>query len=132
MPRWIEPHNDIDDILAKDLTLIADGWLSTEGTLRANDTSALCEALKNSTKEPVLFPDDITPVQLPEDLRICLEIIENDLLEGHLRLSEALKRRYEEQLPLIQSLEDILVDRVRSLSLLFIHRCSIMCKSPPS
>ena len=50
--------------------------------------------------------------QLPEDLRICLEVIENDLLEGHVRLSEALKKRYEEQYPLVRSLADVFVSSV--------------------
>ena len=50
--------------------------------------------------------------QLPEDLRVCLEVIENDLLESHVRLSEALKKRYDEQYPLVRSLADIFVRNV--------------------
>ena len=63
----------------------------------------------------VTDPADSTQLlgcQLPEDLWICLEVIENDLLEGHVRLSEALKKRYEEQYPLVRSLAEVFVNSV--------------------
>lgn len=85
-----------------------------ERTTQTNDISTLREVSKNLTPEFAHFLDAVRPYQLPEDLRICLEVIENDLLEGHVRFSEALKKRYEEQLPFVHSLEDILVDNVRS------------------
>lgn len=64
-------------------------------------------AQKSPTHEPLALPDAIPLHQLPEDLRICLEVIENNLLEGHARLSEAFKKRYEEQYPLVRSLADV-------------------------
>jgi hypothetical protein len=84
----------------------------------------LRKTLKNSTSEPVTVPGAIPPRQLPEDLRICLEVIENDLLEGHVRLSEALKKRYEEQYPLVRSLADVFVSSVCS----FIFVCLIIAQ----
>lgn len=112
-------------------SFIADGALSTKGTIQTQGTRVLRKPAKNSTSEPVAIPGAIPPHQLPEDLRICLEVIENDLLEGHVRLSEALKKRYEEQYPLVRSLADVFVSSVRSfrLFLLFCHR-SRMFTSP--
>lgn len=82
----------------------------------------LRKTLKGSSLEPVAVLGAIPPRQLPEDLRVCLEVIENDLLEGHVRLSEALKKRYEEQYPLVRSLADVFVSSVRS----FIVSCELL------
>ena len=71
--------------------------------------------LINNGSVSVSFPGATLPCRLPKDLRICLEVIENDLLEGHVRLSKALKNRYEAQLPLVRSLEDVFVSNVRHL-----------------
>ena len=90
-------------------SLIADGGVSTKGTIQ---TRLLRKQPKNSTSESVSFLSTVPPHQLPEDLRVCLEVIENDLLEGHVRLSEALKKRYEEQYPLVRSLADVFVSSV--------------------
>lgn len=54
----------------------------------------------------------IAPHQLPEDLRICLEVIDGGVLEGHKRLSEALQKRYDDQYPLVRSLADVFVSNV--------------------
>ena len=94
-------------------SLIADG-LSTKGTIQTQGTRVVRKTHKNSISEPAPIPGAIPPRQLPEDLRICLEVIENDLLEGHVRLSEALKKRYEEQYPLVRSLADVFVSSVCS------------------
>ncbi|CAE6433352.1 unnamed protein product [Rhizoctonia solani] len=51
----------------------------------------------------------ITAQQLPEDLRVCLEVLEEVILPGHLTLREGLQKRYEEQYPLVRSLADIFV-----------------------
>ncbi|OBZ75832.1 hypothetical protein A0H81_04173 [Grifola frondosa] len=51
----------------------------------------------------------VPPNQIPEDLRKCLEVIEGGILEGHVRLSEGLRKRYEEQYPLVRSLADVFV-----------------------
>ncbi|KAG9094234.1 hypothetical protein FS749_012850 [Ceratobasidium sp. UAMH 11750] len=51
----------------------------------------------------------VTAQQLPEDLRICLEVLEEVILPGHLTLREGLQKRYEEQYPLVRSLADIFV-----------------------
>ncbi|KAG9086751.1 hypothetical protein FRC07_012991, partial [Ceratobasidium sp. 392] len=52
---------------------------------------------------------NVTAQQLPEDLRICLEVLEEVILPGHLTLREGLQKRYEEQYPLVRSLADIFV-----------------------
>lgn len=51
----------------------------------------------------------VPPHLLPEDLRICLEVIESGVLEGHMKLSEGLRKRYDEQYPLVRSLADVFV-----------------------
>lgn len=56
-----------------------------------------------------LSVNSITPdvVQLPPPLRMVLQALDNGIIEGHARLSETLKRRYEEQWPLVRSLADV-------------------------
>jgi hypothetical protein len=60
----------------------------------------------------VAFPGGVPPHVLPDDLRKCLEVIENGILIGHLKLSEALRKRYDEQYPLVRSLADVFVGNV--------------------
>ncbi|KIO32564.1 hypothetical protein M407DRAFT_105489 [Tulasnella calospora MUT 4182] len=45
---------------------------------------------------------------LPPDLRICLEVLEESL-KGHMTLFEGLRKRYDEQYPLVRSLADVFV-----------------------
>lgn len=64
-------------------------------------------------------PDDvlggvIAPHQLPEDLRLCLEVIDGGVLDGHKKLCDALRKRYEDQFPLVRSLADVFVVHVRA------------------
>ncbi|CDZ97204.1 Dbl homology (DH) domain [Phaffia rhodozyma] len=44
---------------------------------------------------------------LPEDLKIILEVLRDGILPGHRALCRALKRRHEEQFPLVRSLADV-------------------------
>jgi hypothetical protein len=60
-----------------------------------------------------MFGDAIATHQLPEDLRICLQVIDGGVFDGHKRLSEALKKRYDDQYPLVRSLADVFVANVR-------------------
>jgi hypothetical protein len=53
-----------------------------------------------------------SPHQLPDDLRQCLEVIEDSILAGHLKLSEGLRKRYDEQYPLVRSLVDVFIANV--------------------
>ena len=53
----------------------------------------------------------VTPYQLPDDLRRCLEVIDS-ILAGHLKLSKAFRKRYNEQYPLVRSLGDVFVANV--------------------
>ncbi|THH01240.1 hypothetical protein EW026_g1409 [Hermanssonia centrifuga] len=61
------------------------------------------------TSSGVIVSGAVPPTQLPEDLRKCLEVIEGGILEGHIKLSEGLRKRYEEQYPLVRSLADVFV-----------------------
>ncbi|KAG8904003.1 hypothetical protein FRB99_002415 [Tulasnella sp. 403] len=67
---------------------------------------------------PLLFDGTdgyaIPPHLLPEDLRICLEVLET-CLKGHITLCEGLRKRYEEQYPLVRSLADVFVANSRIL-----------------
>ena len=74
---------------------------------------------KKSQPSPVtIFGNTLAPHQLPEDLRICLEVVDSGVLDGHKRLSEALKKRYDDQFPLVRSLADVFVSNV-SFAVLF-------------
>jgi len=114
-PRMAGPSDSTQSLGRQ--SFLADSGLSTKGTILTQGTRVLRKTHKSSTPDSVAVSGAIPPRQLPEDLRICLEVIENDLLEGHVRLSEALKKRYEEQYPLVRSLADVFVSSV----------CSICC-----
>ncbi|KAF5380934.1 hypothetical protein D9615_003888 [Tricholomella constricta] len=72
-------------------------------------TGMLRKFKKSSTSPSAIFGNYLAPHQLPEDLRICLEVVDSGVLDGHKRLSEALKKRYDEQFPLVRSLADVFV-----------------------
>ena len=67
----------------------------------------------------------VTPHQLPDDLRQCLEVIEDSIIAGHLKLSEGLRKRYDEQYPLVRSLADVFVANVGFI--LFDPRSLLIC-----
>ncbi|KAF9264804.1 Dbl homology domain-containing protein [Marasmius fiardii PR-910] len=62
-----------------------------------------------SSRNAGVLGNTVAPHQLPEDLRICLEVIDGGVFDGHKRLFEALKKRYDEQFPLVRSLADVFV-----------------------
>ncbi|KAJ6496622.1 hypothetical protein C8R47DRAFT_1263497 [Mycena vitilis] len=64
---------------------------------------------KSQTTNDSIFGIAVAPHQLPEDLRICLEVVDSGVFDGHRRLSEALKKRYDDQFPLVRSLADVFV-----------------------
>lgn len=74
--------------------------------------SMLRKQNKGQTSAEAVFGSGIAPHQLPEDLRICLEVIDSGVFDGHKRLSEALKKRYDDQYPLVRSLADVFVSNV--------------------
>lgn len=51
-------------------------------------------------------------VNLPEDLRIVLEVTRDSILKGHIALSDALRKRYDDQYPLVRGLADIFIEHV--------------------
>lgn len=86
---------------------------------------------------PVAIPGAVPPTQIPEDLRKCLEVIESGVLEGHIRLSDGLRKRYEEQYPLVRSLADVFVSNVCHLYSQYVekhvdHKFSLPFSSPTS
>lgn len=74
--------------------------------------SRLLRKAKRSQTQPDGLHPPVPPHLLPEDLRICLEVIESGVLDGHVKLSEGLRKRYEEQYPLVRSLADVFVSNV--------------------
>jgi hypothetical protein len=72
---------------------------------------------KSLTKGDLIVNGGVAPHQIPDDLRQCLEVIEDSILAGHLKLNEGLRKRYDDQYPLVRSLADVFVANV-SLSLL--------------
>ncbi|KAJ7582912.1 hypothetical protein C8J56DRAFT_236077 [Mycena floridula] len=71
--------------------------------------SGMLRKAKKSEVGPSPLGDTIAPHQLPDDLRICLEVIDSGVFDGHKRLCEALKKRYDDQYPLVRSLADVFV-----------------------
>ncbi|KAH9966729.1 hypothetical protein BC827DRAFT_693372 [Russula dissimulans] len=69
----------------------------------------LRKSRKSLTKRDLIINGGVAPHQLPDDLRQCLEVIEDSILAGHLKLSEGLRKRYDEQYPLVRSLADVFV-----------------------
>lgn len=53
------------------------------------------------------------PVTLPDDLEQVLTVIASGVLEGHLKLITALRKRYDEQFPLVRNLADVFTTHVR-------------------
>lgn len=70
---------------------------------------------KSQAAPDVLTNGAVAAHQLPEDLRVCLEVVESGILDGHIKLSDGLRKRYEEQYPLVRSLADVFVSNVRAL-----------------
>ncbi|KAF8343957.1 Dbl homology domain-containing protein, partial [Cantharellus anzutake] len=67
---------------------------------------------KQSTPaEPGASGSGLPPHLLPEDLRECLKVLEHTILSGHLSLNEGLRKRYEEQYPLVRSLADVFISQ---------------------
>ncbi|EGN95418.1 hypothetical protein SERLA73DRAFT_60544, partial [Serpula lacrymans var. lacrymans S7.3] len=65
-----------------------------------NQGSRVLRKFKKSQTRSDTLGSAVPPHQLPEDFRICLEVIESGVLDGHAKLSEGLKKRYDEQYPL--------------------------------
>lgn len=54
---------------------------------------------------------------LPDDLERVLTVLANGILEGHIKLAAALRRRYENQYPLVRSLADVFTSHVSQTTL---------------
>lgn len=81
--------------------------------------SKVLKKFRKSQATPDVLPQGaVAPHQIPEDLRICLEVVESGVLDGHIKLSDGLRKRYEEQYPLVRSLADVFVSNVSPFTLL--------------
>ncbi|KAG6911466.1 hypothetical protein DXG01_014540 [Tephrocybe rancida] len=72
-------------------------------------TGMLRKFKKSTTTPATVFGGVLAPHQIPDDLRRCLEVVDSGVLDGHRRLSDALKKRYDDQYPLVRSLADVFV-----------------------
>lgn len=88
-------------------------YAATQKTDKSTGSKVLRKLRRSTTSPEVLLGDAVPPHQLPEDLRRCLEVLEGGIYDGHCRLSEGLRKRYEEQYPLVRSLADVFVNNVR-------------------
>ena len=70
---------------------------------------------KSFTEADLIANGGVAPYKIPDDLRQCLEVIEDTILADHIRLGERLRRRYDKQYPLVRTLADVFVADVRSL-----------------
>jgi hypothetical protein len=55
---------------------------------------------------------NLRPGDLPNDLGKVLTVLSGGILEGHIKLAAALKKRYESQYPLVRSLSDVFTAHV--------------------
>ncbi|TDL27348.1 Dbl homology domain-containing protein [Rickenella mellea] len=77
---------------------------------KVTTTSRVLRKFKRSTTAAdMVIPGAVPPHQLPEDLRKCLEVLETGIFNGHVTLSEGLRKRYDDQYPLVRSLADVFV-----------------------
>ncbi|KAF8969998.1 hypothetical protein BDZ97DRAFT_1902375 [Flammula alnicola] len=81
----------------------------SQGQTESPNKGMLRKLRRSQTNTDGILGNSIAPHQLPEDLRICLEVIDSGVFDGHKRLSEALKKRYDDQFPLVRSLADVFV-----------------------
>jgi len=51
-------------------------------------------------------------ISLPEELETVLRVLAGGILEGHVKLAAALKKRYDDQYPLVRSLADVFTAHV--------------------
>jgi hypothetical protein len=76
-------------------------------------TSRLASSIRKRISSVTSSSDlDHHQAVLPEDLAIVLQVIGDALLKGHVALSDALRKRYDEQYPLVRSLADIFIEHV--------------------
>lgn len=69
------------------------------------------EASRNVTGSTLSSPA-AREVELPEDLTKVLHVLAGGILEGHIKLAAALRKRYDDQYPLVRSLADVFTSHV--------------------
>jgi hypothetical protein len=89
--------------------LLAEPAPQNSGRKSSAGTSTKSRVLRKHQKGNPVDEPTIAPHQLPDDLRQCLEVLEDKIIPGHITLCEGLRKRYEEQYPLVRSLADVFV-----------------------
>ena len=80
----------------------------------ASQPSKLLKSPDSSRKVSESSTSSFVPGQspLPEDLDKVLHAVAGGILEGHIKLAAALRKRYEHQYPLVRSLADVFTSHV--------------------
>ncbi|WVQ77358.1 hypothetical protein IAR50_007042 [Cryptococcus sp. DSM 104548] len=81
----------------------ASGKISKYSRFSSASSSRLSSA--SSPNLPAMIDKD--DIQVPESLEKVLKAVMGGMLDGHLKLVEALRRRYDDQYPLVRSLADV-------------------------
>ncbi|THH33956.1 hypothetical protein EUX98_g224 [Antrodiella citrinella] len=108
-PPRANPHS------ASTHSLGRQSFIETNGNGKPTSIAPSSRVLRKFRKSNPTAPDGmlldgaVSPNQLPEDLKKCLEVIEGGILDGHIKLAEGLRKRYDEQYPLVRSLADVFV-----------------------
>lgn len=76
---------------------------SGSGSTRIGSGSSLASISQGHVAKDVVLPDELGQV---------LAVLSGGILEGHLKLAAALRRRYEDQYPLVRSLADVFTAHV--------------------
>jgi len=76
------------------------------GSSRIGSGSSLASIAQGQVPREVVLPDELAQV---------LAVLSGGILEGHLKLAAALRKRYEDQYPLVRSLADVFTAHVSSL-----------------
>lgn len=85
------------------------GWSGSfarlsHGSTRIGSASSLASIAQGGGRQKDLV--------LPDELKEVLAVLSGGILEGHLKLAAALRRRYEDQYPLVRSLADVFTAHV--------------------
>ena len=117
VPQQAERDVDLGDDLTEGVPLTTNNEGSTKGTaIKAGDADDYPEIPEELMPESTSLPHATHLRLVPKDLQVCLETIENDLLDNHTRFSKALRTCWEQKCTPVQPIEDILVEYVCYLS----------------
>jgi hypothetical protein len=70
------------------------------------------QSAKNKGDRRSSIQSIVKPISLPEELETVLKVLAGGILEGHVKLAAALRKRYDNQYPLVRSLADVFTAHV--------------------